>query len=100
MLKKEERFVKSQVVSEGLCNICGKKINPEAEDFIQNLIKDKLDDGQLDESGLAISDLESIRKSFVEVFRGMYHNRVVYPKKEEIDAIKKQQQQKEEEKQS
>ena len=72
----------------------------EAEDFIQNLIKDKLDDGQLDESGLAISDLESIRKSFVEVFRGMYHNRVVYPKKEEIDAIKKQQQQKEEEKQS
>ena len=72
----------------------------EAEDFIQHLIKDTLDDGQLDESGLAISDLESIRKSFVEVFRGMYHNRVVYPKKEEIDAIKKQQQQKEEEKQS
>ena len=34
MLKKEERFVKSQVVSEVLCNICGKKINPEAEDFI------------------------------------------------------------------
>ena len=34
MLKKEERFVKSQVVSEVLCNICGKKINPEAEDFV------------------------------------------------------------------
>lgn len=74
----------------------------EAESFIKGLIKEKLDDGQLDKSGLSISDLESIRKSFIEVFRGMYHNRVVYPKKEEIDAAKKQakQQHQEEEKPS
>ena len=59
-------------------------------EFIKTLIKDKLDDGQLDKSGLAISDLETIRKSFIEVFKGMYHNRVAYPKKEEMDAAKKQ----------
>ncbi|MCI8630241.1 MAG: HDIG domain-containing protein [Firmicutes bacterium] len=61
----------------------------EVEGFIKTLIKDKLDDGQLDKSGLAISDLESIRKSFIEVFKGMYHNRVAYPKKEEMDEAKK-----------
>ena len=63
----------------------------EVEGFIKTLIKDKLDDGQLDQSGLAISDLETIRKSFIEVFKGMYHNRVAYPKKEEMDEAKKQQ---------
>ncbi len=67
----------------------GKTLN-EVEDFIKTLIKDKLDDGQLDQSGLAISDLETIRKSFIEVFKGMYHNRVAYPKKEEMDEAKKQ----------
>lgn len=67
----------------------GKSLD-DVEEFIKTLIKDKLDDGQLDKSGLAISDLETIRKSFLEVFKGMYHNRVAYPKKEEMDAAKKQ----------
>lgn len=67
----------------------GKSLD-DVEEFIKMLIKDKLDDGQLDKSGLAISDLETIRKSFIEVFKGMYHNRVAYPKKEEMDAAKKQ----------
>ena len=67
----------------------GKSLD-DVEEFIKILIKDKLDDGQLDKSGLAISDLETIRKSFLEVFKGMYHNRVAYPKKEEMDAAKKQ----------
>ena len=67
----------------------GKSLD-DVEEFIKTLIKDKLDDGQLDKSGLAISDLETIRKSFIEVFKGMYHNRVAYPKKEEMDAAKKQ----------
>ena len=62
----------------------------EVDDFIKTLIKDKLDDGQLDKSGLAISDLETIRKSFIEVFKGMYHDRVAYPKKEEMEEAKKQ----------
>ena len=61
----------------------------EAEGVIKNLIKDKLDDGQLDRSGLAIHELEIIRKAFIEVFHGMYHERVAYPKQEEIAAAAK-----------
>ena len=58
----------------------------EVEGAIQGLIKDKLDDGQLNHSGLGIHELEIIRKAFIKVFHGMYHERVSYPKKEEIEA--------------
>lgn len=69
----------------------------EAEVVVKNLIKDKLDDGQLDHSGLGIHELEIIRKAFLEVFHGMYHERVAYPKQEEIDAAAKKEEEKREE---
>lgn len=60
----------------------------EVEEFVKTLIKDKLDDGQLNDSGLSIKDLTTIRKSFMRVFKGMYHERIPYPEgkkpKEEI----------------
>lgn len=61
----------------------------EAEEAVKGLMKDKLDDGQLNNSGLAIHELEIIRGAFLKVFHGMYHERVAYPKKEEIEAAAK-----------
>ena len=61
----------------------------EAEALIKTLMKDKLDDNQLDHSGLGIHELEIIRKAFIEVFHGMYHERVAYPKQEEIEKAAK-----------
>lgn len=61
----------------------------EAEERIQALMKDKLDDGQLDHSGLGIHEMEIIRRAFIKVFHGMYHERVAYPKQEEIAAAAK-----------
>ena len=61
----------------------------EAEALIKTLMKDKLDDNQLDNSGLGIHELEIIRKAFIEVFHGMYHERVAYPKQEEIEKAAK-----------
>ena len=58
----------------------------EAEALIKTLMKDKLDDNQLDNSGLGIHELEIIRKAFIKVFHGMYHERVAYPKQEDIAA--------------
>lgn len=60
----------------------------EAEGLIKTLMKDKLDDDQLDNSGLGIHELEIIRKAFIKVFQGMYHERVAYPKQEEIAEAK------------
>ena len=61
----------------------------EAEGLIKTLMKDKLDDNQLDNSGLGIHELEIIRKAFIKVFHGMYHERVAYPKQEDIAAAAK-----------
>lgn len=58
----------------------------EAGAAVKNLMKDKLDDGQLNHSGLAIDELEIIRLAFMKVFHGMYHERVAYPDQKEIQA--------------
>ncbi|MCL2575062.1 MAG: HDIG domain-containing protein [Defluviitaleaceae bacterium] len=67
----------------------GDKDLGEMEGFVRKLIKDKLDDGQLNESGLSIKDLDTIALSFMRVFKGMHHERIPYPsgtKPESVDA--------------
>jgi len=67
-----EAAVRSKMTGEGA------KIE-EMDAFVRVLIKDKLEDGQLNESGLSIKDLDTIAKAFMRVFKGMYHERVPYP---------------------
>lgn len=57
------------------------KNKEETEKLIRKLIKDKLDDGQLNDSDLTIKDMETIVQSFMKVFNGMYHERIKYPDK-------------------
>ena len=66
------------------------KTMEEAEAAVKNLMKDKLDDGQLNNSCLTLNELETIRLAFLKVFHGMYHERVSYPEQKEIqEAAKK-----------
>lgn len=65
------------------------KSNKEVEEIIARLIKDKLDDGQLDDCGLNIRELRQIGKSFMKVFNGMYHDRIVYPDEDELKKMRK-----------
>jgi len=51
------------------------------EGFIRQLIKDKLSDGQLDESDLTLRDLENIANAFSRVLTGIFHSRIEYPDK-------------------
>lgn len=57
------------------------KTMEEVEVFARTLVKDKLDDGQLTDSTLTLRDIDTIIKSFMRVFKGMYHERIPYPKK-------------------
>lgn len=66
------------------------KTMEEAEAAVKNLMKDKLDDGQLNNSGLTLNELETIRLAFLKVFHGMYHERVSYPEEKEIQEAAKQ----------
>ena len=51
----------------------------EVEDQIRRLIRDKLTDGQLSDSGLSIKDVDTIGQSFFRVLKGLYHERIAYP---------------------
>ena len=56
--------------------------NPTPEtirNMVKSIIKDKLDDGQLEDSPLTFKDLETITKSFCKILEGAYHKRIEYP---------------------
>lgn len=49
------------------------------EGLIRKIIKDKLNDGQLDQCDLTFQDLDRIAMAFVRVLNGIFHSRVEYP---------------------
>lgn len=55
------------------------KTEGKMEGLIRSIIKDKLDDGQLDLCDLTLRDLDMIAKSFMHVFGGYFHEREEYP---------------------
>ncbi len=62
----------------------------EVEDFVNTLINGKIEDRQLVECDITYGDVEKIKLSFMRVFKGMYHDRVEYPKlKEEAENLEK-----------
>ncbi len=55
------------------------KTEGKIEGLIRKIIKDKLDDGQLDLCELTLRDLDLIAKAFMRVFGGYFHERQEYP---------------------
>ncbi len=53
------------------------------EDFIREIIMDKVRDGQLDRSDLTFKDIDTIRDSFTRILAGHFHSRIEYPKLKE-----------------
>ncbi len=60
------------------------------EGLVRKIIKDKLNDGQLDECDLTLKDLDVIAVAFVRVLSGIFHSRIEYPDlAQEIERRKK-----------
>lgn len=55
------------------------KTEGKIEGLVRKIIKDKLDDGQLDLCDITLKDLDIIAKSFMRVLSGYYHAREEYP---------------------
>ncbi len=55
------------------------KTEGKIEGLVRKIIKDKLDDGQLDLCNLTLKDLNDIAKSFMKVLSGFFHEREEYP---------------------
>jgi len=53
------------------------------DELIDELFKERLNDGQLDDAALTLADLATIKKSFSATLRSMMHSRIEYPKLEE-----------------
>ena len=49
------------------------------ETLVKELIRKKLEEGQLDECDLTLKDLDTIAQSFTKILAGIYHQRVEYP---------------------
>jgi len=60
-----------------------KKTPAGMEDLVNEIINMRLEDGQLDECDLTLSELAEIRRSFVSTLTNMFHGRVPYPKDED-----------------
>lgn len=48
-------------------------------EMVRRIIRDKLDDGQLEECDLTFKDLDVIARNFCQVLEGVYHKRIEYP---------------------
>ena len=52
--------------------------NEEVDAIINGIIKERLNDGQLEESPLTLKDLKTIAETFSRMLRGMHHKRIKY----------------------
>lgn len=52
--------------------------NEQIDAIIQRIIKERLNDGQLDDSPLTLKDLKTIAETFSRMLRGMHHKRIKY----------------------
>ncbi len=54
---------------------------------IRELVKDKIDGGQLNDSPLRFADVSKIIRAFAQVLTGIYHKRIEYPKLDRVAAL-------------
>jgi putative nucleotidyltransferase with HDIG domain len=50
------------------------------EDLVNQIVQQKIEDGQLDDSGLTLNELKTARERFALTLQGMLHTRIQYPK--------------------
>lgn len=56
----------------------------EIEKLVTRIVDDHLKEGQLDNSGLTLGDIKTVKESFIKTLMGRFHLRVRYPGNEEL----------------
>jgi membrane-associated HD superfamily phosphohydrolase len=49
------------------------------EEMVSSIIKNRLNEGQLDNCDLTLRDINKIKYAFLKVLMGIYHQRIEYP---------------------
>lgn len=68
-----------------------KVTQPNVEELIDSIFKDRIEDGQLDNCPLTFQELDQIRKSFIYTVLNMLHARIEYPKSDAEKAARREQ---------
>lgn len=55
------------------------------ENMINNIINNRIKEGQMDEAPITFRDINDIRNTFKNILLGQYHKRIKYPKQEEME---------------
>ncbi|MDP4173032.1 MAG: HDIG domain-containing protein [Bacteroidota bacterium] len=58
------------------------------ENVINKLVKNRVEDGQLDETPITLSDVKRIKETFLSILIGQHHKRIRYPKQDEMENVK------------
>jgi putative nucleotidyltransferase with HDIG domain len=66
----------------------GKPTPSRIKEVTKQIIDKRMLSGEMDESGLTLSDLARIRESFIPLLTGIHHARIVYPGQKERDTDK------------
>ncbi|NBB79082.1 MAG: HDIG domain-containing protein [Verrucomicrobia bacterium] len=66
-----------------------KVTQPNVEELIDRIFKDRIEDGQLDNCPLTFQELDQIRKSFIYTVLNMLHARIEYPKSDSEKAAER-----------
>ena len=56
---------------------------PRIRALVSKIFASRMNDGELDESGLTLNDIAVIREKFIQFLTGIFHPRVQYPSQEE-----------------
>ena len=65
---------------EAACRSLKRPTESRIERIVQDMVMEKFNSGDLNDSTLTLRDLELIRRSFVHILEGTYHTRIEYPK--------------------
>ncbi|MEF8787746.1 MAG: HDIG domain-containing metalloprotein [Planctomycetota bacterium] len=80
---KEAAIVMLSDCAEGATRSLEKPSPAKIENVVREVVLDKLHDGQLDESGLSLTDLKNIQQSLARGLTAIFHKRVEYPEQQE-----------------
>ena len=76
---KETGIVSLADIVESATRSMGKISCEEMQKRVDELLKQRVVDGHLDDCGLTFGDLKKIRNSFIQTLKSIHHNRIAYP---------------------
>ena len=76
---KEAALIMLADAAEAAARALQKPTHNRLEQMVKKIVKERLRDGQLDESALTLADLETVTRGYTQTLTTMYHSRIEYP---------------------